>query len=298
MELGMLSLNRTTWALLGALMHLGCGGSASPAESAAPASLDPAPETRAPREVSSRNSEAEAPEGIEDPKGDGEPDLSKTATQNAEPSPDIEDEPLGAEPATPPPLPEGTTVLHIGDSMAGGLGIELNKLFKEHGIRGILRYETSTFIPTWAWHKDLDRYLWDYRPDLVIVTLGGNELNIPNPEDRIPTIRKLVDRIGDRPCVWIEPALWEGARRDLMDVVAANCAPCVYLTSQDIAPTLDRVSDKIHLTMDARKVWADHVLDWLARNRDPSNPDRPWQMRGADEIRPRVEGVEGPSKSK
>ena len=176
-----------------------------------------------------------------------------------------------------PPLPSGTTVLHIGDSFAGALGIDLNRELKKLGIRGILRYETSSYIPTWAWSKKLDLYLLRYKPDLVLITLGANELEVPDPQQRAGAIKRLVERLGGVPCVWVGPPLWEGARDALLGVIRENVAPCVYMDSS-AAPELKRMRDKIHPSMQARQTWARWVVDWLAEHRNASGA-RPWDMK-------------------
>ncbi|HEX7671035.1 MAG TPA: hypothetical protein VF395_15675 [Polyangiaceae bacterium] len=166
-----------------------------------------------------------------------------------------------------PELPRGTTVLHIGDSFAGALGIDLNVLFKAAGVRGILRYETATYIPTWAFGKQIDQYLGQFNPDLVIVTLGANELEIVNPADRTPTIHRLVARLRGRSCVWVGPPLWKGARPALLDTIKSECSPCLYLDSNVLLPDLPRTRDHIHPAMEARKTWARAVFGWLAEHR-------------------------------
>ena len=182
--------------------------------------------------------------------------------------------------ARPPaePLPRGTTVLHIGDSFAGALGIDLNVQLREAGVRGVLKYETATYIPTWASGKELDTYLWKYHPDLVLVTLGANELEIPVPEDRAPTVRKLVSRLGGRPCAWVGPPLWVGARPELLETIRRNVRPCVYIDSTALLPDLPRARDHIHPAMQARKIWAKAVINWLGEHR-VIGADRPWELR-------------------
>jgi lysophospholipase L1-like esterase len=184
--------------------------------------------------------------------------------------------PLAAE-SVSLPLPKGTTVLHIGDSFAGALGIELNREFKDAGVRGILKYETATYIPTWAWGKDLEKYLSKYHPDLVLITLGANELEIPDPAQRAPTIRHLVERLAGRPCVWVAPPLWRGARPALLDVIRESCAPCAYLDSSELVPELPRAKDGIHPAMAARKEWAKAVIKWLGEHRR-SDEALPWKL--------------------
>jgi lysophospholipase L1-like esterase len=162
-------------------------------------------------------------------------------------------------------------VLHIGDSFAGALGIELNRRFKEHGVRGVLRYETSSYIPTWASDAKLSGYLAQYDPDLVLVTLGANELEVVDPTIRVRTIRKLVERLEGRTCVWVGVPLWDGARGALLDVIREHCAPCVYLDSNHLFPDMPRARDNIHPSMQAREEWAARVLDWLATHRAPTD---------------------------
>jgi lysophospholipase L1-like esterase len=167
----------------------------------------------------------------------------------------------------------------VGDSFAGALGLDLNRELEAAGVRGVLKYQTSSYIPTWAWGKDLAKHLANYRPDLVLITLGANELQIPEPEQRVKAIRRIIDTIGERPCVWIGPPLWEGARPALLEVVRAQCAPCLYLDSTAELPELDRARDGIHPSGPAREQWAALVVRWLAQRRDPAG-QQPWSFRG------------------
>lgn len=191
---------------------------------------------------------------------------------------------VGAEPSTQTTaqvagavLPAGTTVLHIGDSFAGALGIDLNRELKAAGVRGILKYQTATYIPTWASSKDLDDYLQRYHPDLVLITLGANELEIPEPAQRAPTIQRLVGRLGGAPCVWVGPPLWQGARPALLETIRASCAPCLYLDSSALVPDLPRARDHIHPSMEGRRTWAKAVVGWLGQHRATSSA-RPWDL--------------------
>ncbi len=180
----------------------------------------------------------------------------------------------------PAPLPKGTTVLHIGDSMAGALGITLNDELKKHGVRSVLRFKTASFIPTWAWSKELPVYLAQYNPDLVVITLGTNEVQIRQPETRIKVIQKLVARLGGRPCVWILPPLWEAGDTGLLPVIQAHAAPCRVMNTAQVFPEMPRLNDKIHPTIPARADWSKRVVEWLGRERDP-NGEKPWSFRAA-----------------
>lgn len=181
------------------------------------------------------------------------------------------------QPVLPLALPQGTTVLHIGDSFAGALGIALNRGLKQAGLRGILRFKTSTFIPTWAWGKQVPLYIAQYKPDLVLITLGGNELKIKTPEQRAGGIKKLVQKLNGTPCVWIAPPLWAGDT-GLLPVIRNNCAPCRYMDTNSLISEMARLRDKIHPTMQAREEWAEVVLRWLAEQRSPTEK-LPWALK-------------------
>ena len=162
----------------------------------------------------------------------------------------------------------------------GALGIDLDREFKAVGVRGVTKYKTATYIPTWASTPDLELYLSQFHPDLVLITLGANELLIPDPSARIPTIHRLVARLGGRPCVCGSAALWHGARPALLPTTlsGASCAPCAYLDSTALfVPDLPRTPDHIHPSMDARKTWAKAVFGWLAEHRAQDGA-RPWDL--------------------
>ena len=210
--------------------------------------------------------------------------VSPTAGVPAEAaSPPVVTKPI--EPREPPPLPVGTTVLHIGDSFAGALGLALSPKLKAMGIRSILKHKQSTYIPTWAWGKELTAYMWKYHPDLVLITLGANELLIVDPESRTSTIAKLNSQLRGRPCVWIGPPLWEGAKPDLLEVIRKSAPPCRYLDSTALVPDLPRGSDKIHPTKRGRAIWADAVIRWLEEERVP-NGETPWDLKPDPESAP------------
>lgn len=178
--------------------------------------------------------------------------------------------------SAPLPLPEGSTVLHIGDSMAGALGVELNHELKRHKVKGILRFQTASYIPGWAWGKELPLYIAQFKPDLVLITLGTNEVKILDPSQRIPLIKRIVRQLGGRPCVWVAPPVW-APEKGLYQVIHDNIAPCRYMDTQAVYPDMPRLKDKIHPTIPARAVWAKRVVEWLAKERRPT-ADRAWEL--------------------
>jgi hypothetical protein len=176
-----------------------------------------------------------------------------------------------------PELPKDSRILHIGDSFAGALGVELNKVFKDAGVKSRLEFETATYIPTWAYQKKLQGLVSSFNPDLVLISLGANELANPEPHKRAPLVKKIVASLGGRSCVWVAPALWDGAKSSLLDVIKANVEPCVYLDMNRLVKKMPRSGDKIHPSMAARPDWALATARWLANHRKPTG-GRPWQI--------------------
>jgi len=185
-----------------------------------------------------------------------------------------------ATPSAPPeplPLPKGTLVLQIGDSFAAALGVELGKMLKGAGLRSALEYKTASYIPNWSYEGDISKFVSSYQPDLVLITLGANEIEIPKPEERIKPIKHLVSVLGGRPCVWVAPPLWK-PDTGLLKVIRDNIAPCRYLDSNALVHDLPRGRDKIHPSSEGRQIWAKIVFDWLAQERQGS-PKQPWALK-------------------
>jgi lysophospholipase L1-like esterase len=211
--------------------------------------------------------------------------VREAVSQNTETAEPTVAEPANELPAPPektaseaepePTLPSGTTVLHIGDSMAWSLGIPLNKILKEAGLRSVTRAKTATYTTTWAYGEDIPLSLNYYDPDLVLISLGANEIQINNPAGRAKTVRKLVGRLEGRPCVWIAPPLWKDDT-GILSVIRDNCAPCRYMDTNALVHHMPR-HDGVHPSSKARRVWAEYVAGWLARQRDPEG-ESPWDL--------------------
>ncbi len=174
-------------------------------------------------------------------------------------------------------LPRGTLVLQVGDSFAGSLGVPLGERLRAKGLRSVLKFQTSSYVPTWASGPELESYVSRYSPDLILITLGANEFELSAPDTRAGSVRRLVKHLGGRPCVWITPPRWK-PDTGILAVIQANSQPCRFLDSDTVVRDLARKPDKIHPSDAAREVWADAVLSWLARERK-TNGARPWEMK-------------------
>lgn len=171
-------------------------------------------------------------------------------------------------------------MLQIGDSFAGALGIPLGRLLEERGVRSVLKHKDSSYLTDWAWDEELQKHIWRYNPDLIVVTLGANELGIAEPEQRERTVRKIVSIIADRPCLWVAIPLWNGRQNGLMEIIEKSSSPCIFYDTNRLIDVehMPRIHDGIHPTTAAREAWAEAVLHWLEEHRVP-DAEKTWQLR-------------------
>lgn len=181
----------------------------------------------------------------------------------------------------PSPARDGMTalreyhrVLHIGDSMVGfkfGLTRALGGRFEKEGAHFFSIPVTSAGIQSFEKNTDLDDAIKKTRPDLVLLTLGANNATSPSPEYLVPSIKRVVKKVGVGPgrrCFWIGPPLWKPDKVGFVDVLAKATAPCTFFDSSKLV--LERMSDGIHPTNKGGEVWAEafyaFLLDELSRD--------------------------------
>jgi hypothetical protein len=116
---------------------------------------------------------------------------------------------IGRKP-TPALQPVGRVAL-IGDSYAVGLGPELSKLLSDFRYQGRVGAGTAAY-------KTLPPWLTEFKPGLVLVSLGTNDGTAPNPANYQAIVRTL-HGLGAK-VVWIEPPA--GVRNDAVRQVIAS----------------------------------------------------------------------------
>jgi lysophospholipase L1-like esterase len=147
------------------------------------------------------------------------------------------------------------TVVHMGDSMVGGgLCKALAPKFKADGTKFIRDVWESASIIAFDESDRVPSLMKKYNPDLVLLTLGANDVFNDHPEYEVKHIESIVKKIGHRDCIWIGPPLWKGDK-GLVDVLRAHAAPCRFYDSQHLV--LSRAGDGIHPTEKGGEVWAD-----------------------------------------
>jgi hypothetical protein len=271
---------------LGALSvgTLGCGaappsdrsGDASAVDAAAPAAVDTA---GSPGVAGSPHAAAPAA-------ADGG---AREASGSAAPPSDGSAQATSAHaPATP--LPKGTVVLHVGDSFVhSGLTQELRKKLEPLGVKYEVRAEKSTNSLDWA--KRMPELVSATQPDLVIVTLGGNEIGSKYLDVEARAVERIVQAIGNRPCVWTTPPLWM-EESGVFDAIQTHLGSCRFFETDAIVGSYLPRRDGIHPTMEGGAIWGDALFAWLDTER--VGGQSAWALRPAPETERTAKGRRGP----
>jgi len=194
-------------------------------------------------------------------------DVASAVAPSPPPSPPP-DAPSSAEadspPAPRPPWPAGAKyVLHVGDSSLGfeqGLALEMKTRFDAAGVRYEAVTEIDAGLHTFATSKKLEELLRWKKPDVVLLTLGMNNLTVARPVDYEADVKSIVAQVGDRPCYWIGPLSIGRPETGLIAMLARTTAPCGWMNSYDLA--IERQPDHLHPTQPGASHWADAI--WIA----------------------------------
>ena len=157
-------------------------------------------------------------------------------------------------PAAPPLT--GKTVLHVGDSMVGGtLGLTraLDQRFSAEGAKFIRDFKVSESIISYDHSPKLKSLLEKHRPDIVIITLGTNDVFVPYPASMVGNVQNIVKRVGSRECYWMGPPTWK-PDTGIVQVLKDNVAPCKFFDGSGLK--FQRGGDGIHPTDRGGADWA------------------------------------------
>ncbi len=173
--------------------------------------------------------------------------------------------------APPPRVLAGKVVLHAGDSMVGGDGgltKALGARFKAEGAKFVRDYEVSVSVATFARTGKLKSLLDRHKPDIVILTLGANDVFVPFPQTFSGHVETIAKKIAPRECYWIGPPTWK-PDSGIVAVIRDHSAPCKFFDSSKL--TLKRAGDHIHPTDKGGAEWATLFWDYF-QGKGPSAP--------------------------
>ena len=172
--------------------------------------------------------------------------------------------PDGGDSSTRPSWPAGAKyVLHVGDSSLGfeqGLALEMGARFKAAGVRYEAVTELDAGLHSFATSRKLAELLRWKKPDVVLLTLGMNNLTVARPEEYEGDVKSIVAQVGDRTCWWIGPLSIGRPERGLIAMLGRTTAPCGWTNSYDLE--IERQPDHLHPTQAGASHWADAI--WIA----------------------------------
>ena len=170
-------------------------------------------------------------------------------------------------PVEPPPPPRPKKVLLLGDSMVGygrGLSLALKKRFEAEGIEFHWDAKTSASVQSFDGSDVLERMIKLFDPDLILLSLGTNNLSYPNPDAFGGNVESLAKKMGDhgRACVWVGPLKpsWKWNPHSL-EVIRDHSAPCRYFDSTGVVAPIQ--TDHIHPTDVGGEKWAGPLVEFL-----------------------------------
>lgn len=164
--------------------------------------------------------------------------------------------------ATPAPIPttppepaslKGKKVLHVGDSMVGGnwgLTRALEAKLEPEGATIVRHTKVSETLKSMDQDPTLKDLLQKHDPDIVIITLGTNDTDVPHPEVYAKHVANIAKRVGARECWWMGPPKDAPVNK----VIEENSAPCKFFDSSTLK--LDRTKDGIHPNDKGGGQWA------------------------------------------
>lgn len=158
------------------------------------------------------------------------------------------------------------SILLFGDSMTLNLALRLAKYAAQNGHSFHAVNWDSSNTKIWAESDTLDYFLKQYNADYVFISLGSNELYFKRPESRMPYVKRILDKIGNIPYVWIGPPNWK-EDTGINDMIESVCKPGSFFRSAGMQ--FKRKADKIHPTRSSSALWIDSVMRWMPKSGHP-----------------------------
>ena len=161
-------------------------------------------------------------------------------------------------------------ILFIGDSMLERLSPRIAAYAEENGhqMNTVIWYGSSTEV--WATSGRAKECIRKYRPDYIIISLGGNELFITDIiARRTKYVKQIVADFAGIPYVWIGPPNWKkdtGINKMIQSVVPKGNFYLSYTPDQHY----DRAKDGAHPTPASAAKWADRICKWIVE--ESNNP--------------------------
>ncbi|HXC04045.1 MAG TPA: SGNH/GDSL hydrolase family protein, partial [Bacteroidia bacterium] len=155
-------------------------------------------------------------------------------------------------------------VMLIGDSQLEGLRMPVNTYCNANNcqlISTVMWYGSST--KQWGETDTLDYFINRYKPTVILIAIGLNELFVNDLDNRKLYIEDILAKFRDHDIkfYWIGPAAWT-KDNGIINLMAEEVGEPFYPSH---LLTLERANDKRHPSRDAAKIWFDSVAVDITR---------------------------------
>jgi hypothetical protein len=158
---------------------------------------------------------------------------------------------------------QSARVLHFGDSHVSAA---FKSTLADHLRRAGARFKQSCWVGSrsrsWIKSGRLRKLIGSFRPNVVIVTLGTNEMKNRVPERSRSWVRAIIDKIDNNICYWLGPPPLIDDVHGYNDMLKNATEPCRFFDSRtlNIEPRKDGT---FHLTQEEGRVWGERVWRWM-----------------------------------
>lgn len=167
--------------------------------------------------------------------------------------------------AGPPKLHKGSKLFVVGDSLSLGLAPTLGQLAKDNGVAFRTMGVVGSRILNWYSNMGLEASLAEFKPDLILVSLGTNDAYLQNlnlPEYQLKLQKLLTNLRAHAPVAWIGPPTLpiktdNGVRQMIQDNVPSH----MYFHSENFL--IPRSPDNLHPTVRGYAGWAGKLWEWV-----------------------------------
>jgi hypothetical protein len=156
-------------------------------------------------------------------------------------------------------------ILLCGDSMTEQMRFAWEEYAKKNGHRLMTCTWYSSSTVAWSESNRLSILIKEYKPDIIIFTVGSNELFIPNVEKREKYIKDIILEADTTniPFVWIGPPNWKDDS-GINEIIKKNLGKNRFYYSGHFRKRLARGKDGAHPTREAAAIWTDSIAIWFS----------------------------------
>jgi len=155
-------------------------------------------------------------------------------------------------------------VLHIGDSqMKAGLQAKMAKHLRDKGAIYRGKQWKGSRSKSWVISGKAKRLIDEFKPNVVIITLGTNVMISNKPSRHMGWVRALIERVGNRACYWMGPPPVFEDKHGFVDLLSKQMGKCRYFDSNKLNI---KKKKSFHLTKNQGEMWADMVWNWMNGN--------------------------------